>query len=441
MNRYWTAPRALLLAAFALLAGFTVGLAYYYRYVGLMATRPKVIWALEALCVAAAAVVFLGGRRLHRAALFAIYLFLCVEGAIQLTAGAGLLPNIGIYDFAPYSRVYSKTGNSITNRWGWYAPRFALREDSRKIALIGDSYMHAPDIQPAQHMSVALEKLLGRGQEVLPLGISGSGPAYYLELLRYARTRLQADEAVIFITVVNDFMNSDSALNPPWYTPGMYIYYQLGRDGRVELDPRSRPALHRLTREFDLTHRSLWLNLARTLRSHILSEKCLKLPLDRWRQMHKLGLEKSAAQEIVIPMGGDQGLFASPMTPEVERSVAIGLGLLGMCREYARSQGMELRLVTIPLFPPNFYETYEAGEAKDWDLRFGKYDFFRPEQIVLDFARAEGIPALSLSRHIRKKGLTARQIRPLFFDGWGHFTPAGHAFAAEALREGFFAGR
>ncbi len=441
MGKYWTPSRVLLAAALALLAAFTLGLAYYYGFVGLMTTRPKVVWALEGLCLASALVVFLGGARLHRLALYLIYCLLCAEAVLQLAALAGVLPNIGTYDFAPYSRVYSKTGNSITNRWGWYAPRFALAEGSRKIAVIGDSYIHAPDIQPREHLAASLQGLLGGGTEVLPLGISGAGFAYYLELLRYGRTVLKADEAVVFVTVVNDFMNSDSGINPSWYTPGLYIYYTLGADDRAVFDPRSEPARYRLTREFELTHRSLWLSLARTLRSHILSEKCLKLPLDRWRQTRALQGPAGPTPELEVPMGGDGGIFKEPMSPEVKRSVAIGLGVLRLCADYARSQGMKLKVVTIPQFPPKFYETYEAGDAKDWGLKFGRYDFFKPEKIVLDFAKKEGLPAFSLSEHIRAQGLTARQIRPLFFGGSGHFTPAGHRFAAEALRERLFAPR
>ncbi|MBI5241446.1 MAG: hypothetical protein HY926_13315 [Elusimicrobia bacterium] len=437
MPKHWTLSRRLLAAASALLIAFTWELAYYYRFVGLMATRPKVIWALEGLCLVAVLVVVFGGRLLHRLALSLIYCFLCVEAALQLAALAGVLPNIGTYDFAPYSRVYSKTGNSITNRWGWYAPRFKLAAGDRKIAVIGDSYIHAPDIQPRQHLAVALQGLMGDGTEVLPLGISGAGPAYYLELLRYARTKLKADEAVIFFTVVNDFMNSDSALNTSWYTPGLYIYYTLGPDGRVAFDPASQPALTRLTRELELTHRGLWLNLARTLRSHILSEKCLKLPLDRWRQARALKGPPGPVPEIEVPMGGDGGIFREPMSPEVKRSVDIGLGVLRLCADYARGQGMKLRIVTIPQFPPKFYETYEAKGAKDWGLRFGRYDFFKPEKIVLEFAEREGIPAFSLSEYMRGQGMTPAQIRPLFFDGSGHFTPAGHRFAAEALQKSF----
>jgi hypothetical protein len=364
-------------------------------------------------------------------------------------AWSGRLPNIGTYDFAPYSRVYSKSGNSITNRFGWFSPRFALKEGSHRIAVIGDSYLHAPDTQPDQHLGTVLQNLLGSTDrtEVLELGISGTGPAYYLEMLRYAKTYLKADEAVIFVTTVNDFMNSDLALNnPAWFTPTIYIYYTEAPDGRITMDPRSQPALYRLTREFELTHRSVWLNLARTIRSHILIEKCLKYPLERWRQIRSLRAETAAGsaatatsgQDIEIPMGGDKGPYLDPMAPEVKRSVDIGLGVLRMCNEYAKSHGMKLRLVTIPQFPPKFYQTYEASDTKDWSLKFGNVDLFRPEKIVLDFARTEGIPALSLGLYIRQKGLTARQIKPLFFDGFGHFTPAGHRFFGEALYESFF---
>jgi hypothetical protein len=430
-----------LAAAAVLLIGFTIELTYYYRFVGLLALHPRVIWALQGLCVLMAAAVLWGGARVHRALLYGIWLFLAVEGALQGLAVLGWLPDIGAYDFAPYSRVYTRTGNSITNRYGWYAPRFALRPGAKKIAIIGDSYIQALDIQPQENLGAVLERRLNAGAgvqtEILPLGISGTCPAYYLELLRYARTRLHADEAVIFVTVVNDFMNSSSELNPAWWNPARYIYYRIG-DGRVELDPRSQPAVYRLRQEMELTHRGLGLNLARTIRSYILLEKSLKNPLDRWRQTRNLRAQQPASGEIELPMGGQRGLFVRPITPEVQKGVDIGLGVLRLCRDYARSQGMTLRIVTIPSFPLKFYELYESRPDPAWSLRFGKYDFSQPERLVMDFAEKEGIPALSLGQYIKARGLSAREIKPLFFFGFGHFTPAGHRFVAEALQESFF---
>jgi hypothetical protein len=225
----------------------------------------------------------------------------------------------------------------------------------------------------------------------------------------------------------------------PWWTPAIYVYYRLREDGRVELDPASAPALRRLHREWELNHRSLFWSLGRTFRSHVLLEKAVKVPLDRWRQRKPAAAQAPAApEELVIVNGGDRGLFVTPMSPEVRKAVAVGTGALGLCVEYAEREGIDLRIAAIPAFPPKFYETYEGKGAKDWSLRFGKYDFEAPERLVLDFAKARGVPALGLTRLLRERRMPPEEIRPLMFGGMYHFTPAGHDHVARALHEAFF---
>lgn len=433
------AKRALA-AATALLAVFTALLAYYYVYTGLWAQKPAVVVALAAACLVLGAAARWAPPPVARALVYGLFLVAAVEAQLQVLAYFHKLPFVATYDFAPYARVYTDTGNSVTNRWGWYAPRFELAPGRRRVALIGDSYLHAPDIQPEQHMAVKLQALLradGRDVEVYPLGISGTGPAYYLELLKYSKERLNVDEAVIFVTVINDYMNSSYELMNPWWDHSRYLYYTLADDGSVRFDERSAPALERLRREWDLNHAPLFLSLARTLRSHFLLEKAAKQVLDRFRQ-GRPAAPGPVPDGVDIPLGGDRGLFETPRTQPVRRSIAIGNGVLRLCHEYAKANGIALRLVAIPAVPLKFYEVYGDGDRTDWRLKFGRYDFDALETLVLDFAKSEGLPALGLGRRLREKKLTARQVRPLLYLGFGHFSPEGQVFVAEALRDAFW---
>ncbi len=442
--RSWSRAQWCLGAVTGLIILFTALLAYYYQYTGLMQTRPNLIRALVGGCVLLAAILFFGPPLLHTILLYVFYLLFMLELFLQILAFFGRLPGVTTAEYGPYSRVYTATGNSISNKYGWYAKPFALEEGSHRVALIGDSFIHSPYTNPGQNMSVPLERLLnehGAGKtEVLPLGVSGTGPAYYLEILRYARHTLKADEAVIFVTIVNDFMNSSLDLQPPWWSPSIYIYYGEQADGSIVFDPRSEPARYRFTQELKLNHRGLFLNLARTLRTHLFLEKAVKIPLDRWRQrVNAFNAQKTAGSDVVIPLGGQKELFETPMSPEVKKSVRIGLGVLKLCDEFARKEGMTLRLVVVPLFPSKFYETYGPSDSRDWSLQFGRHDFMAPEKAVAAFGKANGIPVLETARYMREKKLSAREIQKLFFEeGTGHFTPAGHEFMARAVYERFF---
>lgn len=442
--RSWSRAQWCLAVVTGLIILFTALLAYYYQYTGLMQTRPNLIRALTAGCFVLTAVLFFGPPILHQGMLYGFYLAFMLEIFLQVMAFFGRLPGVTTAEYGPYSRVYTATGNSVSNRYGWYARPFILEEGSHRVALIGDSFIHSPYTNPDQNMDVPLEHLLNENgakkTEVLPLGVSGTGPAYYLELLRYARNTLKADEAVIFVTVVNDFMNSSLDLQPPWWSPSIYIYYGEQADGSIAFDPRSEPARYRFTQELKLNHRGLFLNLGRTLRTHLLLEKAVKIPLDRWRQrVGAFNAQKTASSDVVIPLGGQKELFESPMSPGVKKSVRIGLGVLKMCDEFARKEGMTLRLVVVPLFPAKFYETYSPSDSRHWSLQFGRYDFMAPEKAVAAFGKANGIPVLETARYMREKNLSAREIQKLFFEeGTGHFTPVGHEFMARAVHEKFF---
>jgi hypothetical protein len=434
-----------LAALTALIILFSALLAYYYQYTGLMQTRPNLIRALGAGCVFLVAALVYGPPLLHRALLYGFYLLFVLELFLQVLAFFGRLPGITTADYGPYSRVYTATGNSMSNSYGWYARPFALKEGSRRVALIGDSFIHSPYTNPDQNMDGPLERLLnesgaGRTTEVFPIGVSGTGPSYYLEMLRYARHTLKADDAVIFVTVVNDFMNSSLDLQPAWWGPNLYIYYNEQPDGSIVFDPRSEPARYRFTQELKLNHKGLFLNLARTIRTHIFLEKAIKIPLDRWRQrVSAFNAQKYAGADIVVPLGGQKELFETPMSPPVQKSVRIGLGVLKMCVEFARKEKMNLRLVVVPLFPAKFYETYGPSDAREWSLQFGRYDFMAPEKAVAAFGKANGVPVLETARYMREKKMSAREIQKLFFEeGTGHFTPAGHEFMARAVYDQFF---
>jgi hypothetical protein len=97
------------------------------------------------------------------------------------------------------------------NNDGWnsiHASYPEARTSRSRIAVIGDSYVEALQVDPSRSVAARLEALLGGTEtEVFPFGISGAPLSQYLHVARYV-TRTFHPDAVIVIIVHNDFIES-----------------------------------------------------------------------------------------------------------------------------------------------------------------------------------------------------------------------------------------
>jgi GDSL-like Lipase/Acylhydrolase family len=98
------------------------------------------------------------------------------------------------------------------NSDGWNAPsdyKATRSQGTIRIAIIGDSYVEALNVQPSKGIGAVLEKVLLRRTrvEVYSFGISGASLSHYLALMRYVRSRFCPDLYIINI-IHNDFVES-----------------------------------------------------------------------------------------------------------------------------------------------------------------------------------------------------------------------------------------
>ncbi len=96
------------------------------------------------------------------------------------------------------------------NEQGWNSghPRYAKqRTQEKRIAIIGDSYVEALQVDFDKSVAEKLEKLLGQKHEVYRFGISGAPLSQYLHMLRQEVTRYTPDLVVVML-VHNDFDES-----------------------------------------------------------------------------------------------------------------------------------------------------------------------------------------------------------------------------------------
>lgn len=141
--------------------------------------------------------------------------------------------------------------------------------------------------------------------------------------------------------------------------------------------------------------------------------------------------------DLVETPGWSNFLFEKDGGEEAEEAHQITRLLLQRFYDYTRERDIQLRLVTIPVFPEAFYQTFDAGT---WSPELGDYDLFLPEQMLLEFAQENGIPMLATGRTMLADQVTTKEIQAFYYsNGTGHLTPQGHAYLAGAINACFYA--
>jgi hypothetical protein len=108
-----------------------------------------------------------------------------------------------------------------------YAPD---RKSRRRVAVIGDSFVEAFQVNPAQSVSARLESVLGpAGFEVYSFGISGAPLSQYLHMARYVARAFHPD-AIVVVIVHNDFI--ESYREKPERFSASFLRLQLGQTVR-----------------------------------------------------------------------------------------------------------------------------------------------------------------------------------------------------------------
>ena len=407
----------------------------------------RLLWAF---CIFAAGLCFLfalcyGNDKIKHALLFLLYIVAFCEISLQALAFCGLLPNLSFYSFVPYGRVYwSKEGNGsgFCNRYGWYYPSLALKPESKKIAVIGDSFISAHQIHCHKNFGWRLQEILrekGDKSEVLAIGQPGYGPAYYLELLKYAHRKFKIQEAIICVFVGNDFRNSSMALQPET-PPSQYIYYTIGKDGELAIVPQSQQAVDRLNKTLEMNHGCLFLQLPEIIKSNCIFYQTIYIVINNFIDLIQAGKNRDSANgdnARTIDAGLNDSFYKPDISLDEKEAIEIVKAILRKCHAYAQDNSIIMRLVVIPRFTQDFYKM-NSGK-KDWSSQLSDKDLFIPEKILSDFAAKEGIPILPSGEVMRQNGMSSDDIKSLYTtNGRGHLSVKGHDYFAESIAAYFY---
>jgi len=288
------------------------------------------------------------------------------------------------------------------NSAGYRQPEFAPEKAAQtRIVAIGDSFTFGHGVEGEQAYPRRLEtELASRTEaavEVINAGVPGRWvDEYYLEL----------EERSL-------------ALAPDLVLVGLYIKNDLdGRDAESHLWPRvDEQGLPLQVRVPELRVDDGFLSRAdRKLR--------WRLPVVRDSHVAQLFFDglRAAGGLFKIYYPKNHLMYAPVYADRTQEALAkVRLLLVAMARS-TREAGARFAVLLIPAREQVLPDRYPAPDGLDYD---------RPQQVVGEMLRAEGIPYLDLLPALRDRAGDT----PLYFEADTHWTVAGHVLAARLIAD------
>jgi hypothetical protein len=305
--------------------------------------------------------------------------------------------------------------------------QFAKPGGVLRVAVLGDSFAEAMQVEPAQAFWSVIEQELakcpacgGRQVETLNFGVSGYGTAQELLMLRQRVWRYSPDVVVLTFYPGNDV--SDNMRELPGARPRPYFYLDKDKlliDNSFRQKPRFRYS------------RSLMGRLRSWLGDHSRVEQVvnqIKYVLPQHRHS-----EQSPAANSFYQGGNLYGSLKAPKDNQWRQGWAITDRLLETVNQEVRSHGATFVLVVVSdqlqVYPD---DARRAQLQKDAGIN----DPFYANRRLENLGRSEGFAVLDLggpflaygqSHHVFLHGFANTAM------GWGHWNVLGHRLAGEMI--------
>jgi hypothetical protein len=121
----------------------------------------------------------------------------------------------GLYTVGKFAEIRAKWRVNDT-RWNYPIDYHAGNREKQLIAVIGDSFIEALQVDVDHNYPFLLRHSLEDDYEVYAFGVSGAPLSQYLHMSRYVNKHFNPD-IVVFNLVHNDFAESISSLSPHYY--------------------------------------------------------------------------------------------------------------------------------------------------------------------------------------------------------------------------------
>jgi len=296
-----------------------------------------------------------------------------------------------------------------------------------RILGLGDSFAFGFGVEEDDTYLARLERALASGHvEVINAGLAGMGPDNEAALLAADGGALRPDLVLLGLFVGNDLAD---ALTGPMRTrlreDGPFVpddvlerWYRPLRPGVLLARPLPHPSTARST--------TLPVPFKTFLRRHSHAYRFLSGRLGRWRLAAR-GAPAAAPADFTVFHTEAFCLQAYP--PELDEAWARARSALTAVQSWCGAHGAKLAVVVIPteaqVYPERWTET-----RRRFDLRAEDFDLEKPQRILAAFAGENAIPLIDLLEPLRAARATGG---PLYFTTDIHWTPRGHAVAADEI--------
>lgn len=337
-----------------------------------------------------------------------------------------------------------------------------------RIAVVGDSYAEALQVEQQDAFWAVAERELGRqcaalaGREIeaVNFGVSGYGTAQELLTIRHHVFRYSPDIVLLAFTTNNDITDNSRALKRADEMP----YFTL-RDGRLALDDSFRAS-----RSFRLRHSApgraaAWLrDSSRVIQAFHHTQYALKNYLARRRarqsapppqtpppdsrpapapsdtQVARPAAQQPAATATATPalnpdeIGVDNLVYREPLDATWEEAWRVTEALLVAMRDEVEGRGAKFFVATLS----NGVQVHPAPAAREAFMRrVGATDLFYPDKRVAALGARSRFTVFTLAPELQADA----EARRIFLHGFGpdigngHWNAEGHRAAGRLLAQ------
>lgn len=289
---------------------------------------------------------------------------------------------------------------------------FESSPDTRRVAIVGDSFVAALACEEDDTLVRRIERLLqashpGLRWEVMNFGVEGSSTGQQLALYRHVVSRYRPDLVVAAYFVGNDFSDNSTRLSR-----FPRIYYEIDPSGDLVQLPFSAGR----------SRVSGWLN--RHSRFYVWQKNAMR----RLRPARQRG----------------NAVYVADPGPELEEVWELNTRLIEALAREVEGDGGRFLLAVLPAAAQVYEEVWEALLEGEGDRR----DALRrdhPDRRLAAIGERYHVPVLLMGEEFRAAAGSDGSSRGpddlLYFQGYGHFTPRGHEVAAQSVHRFLMEGR
>jgi len=371
-----------------------------------------------------------------------LFSLLLAEGALRFVGYSN--PPLYIYDDDLGSRLrpnaeglWSKEGYAYIriNSDGLRDFEYTIHkpEDVYRIAVLGDSYMEALQVDLEKSFTKLLEKKLqvlgfeaDSRIEVINFGTSGYGTAREMIMLQKHAMRYEPDMVILALLTGNDIRNNSEALEGIDSIP----YILLNEQGDLVLDTSFRTSKRATSNSG--WKRALYHDYLHHLRLAQLGNAVRRsLYQSRTRDGAELKANAGAGAEL----GLDENVYRPPADELWDYAWRTTEAILLEMNRVLLEARVRFLVVTLS----NGIQVHpDSREKQKFMVRLGLENLYYPDERIRAFLRRNGVEVVSLAPELAKLA----QTRSIFLHGFentelggGHWNADGHEAAAEIVSQ------